>query len=148
MTRLNNQENRTVREKNCNRVPASKQFSLSKILVVFLLWGGESSYDLILVFFGYFFGRSGSLDYCYFLGGGMSRRTGRERGKVCEGGTGHSHVPFLLALETTSFFEAPLPFFRSKLPWLFLGVDVHGIWVFGGSISGGGGGVECDGGSG
>ena len=78
----------------------------------------------------------------------MGRRAGGERGKVHEGGTGCSHVPLLLALETTSFFEAPFPFFRCKLPWLLLGVDIHGIWVFGGSIPGGGGGVECNWGSG
>ena len=91
---------------------------------------------------------SSSLNYSYLLGGGASREAGRERGKVHEGGAGRGHVSFLSALKTSSFFEASLPFFRSKLPWLFLGVDVHGIWVFGGSISGGGGGVECDGGSG
>ena len=56
--------------------------------------------------------------------------------------------PFCQHLETTTFFEAPLPFFRSKLPWLLLGVDVQGIGVFGGSIPSGGGGVECNGGSG
>ena len=57
-------------------------------------------------------------------------------------------MSLLSALKTTSFFEAFLPFFRGKLPWLLLGVDVHGIGVFGGGIPGGGGGVECDGGSG
>ena len=125
-----------------------KWFSLSNILVVLLLWGGESSYDLILIFFSYFFDRSGSLDYCYFLGGGTGRGVGRERGRVHDGGTGCGHVLLLSASETMSFFEASLPFFRSKLPWLLLGVDVHGIGVSGGSIPSGGGGVECNGGSG
>ena len=125
-----------------------KRFSLSKILVVFLLWGGELSYDSILIFFSYFFDRSGSLDYSYFLGRGLGKGVGGERGKVREGGTGHGHVPSLSASETMSFFEASLPLFRSKLPWLLLGVDVHGIGVFGGSIPSGGGGMECDRGSG
>ena len=57
-------------------------------------------------------------------------------------------MTLLSASETTSFFEAPFPFFRSKLPWFLLGVNIHGIGVFGGSIPSGGGGVECDRGSG
>ena len=64
----------------------SKWFSLLKILIIFLL-GGESSYDSIFIFFGYFFNRGGSLDYCHFPGGGTSRGAGGERGKVHEGGT-------------------------------------------------------------
>ena len=71
-----------------------------------------------------------------------------ERRKICEGGAGRSHVPFLSALKTSSFFETPLSFFRGKLPQLFLGVDIHGIGVPRGSVPSGGGGVECDGGSG
>ena len=78
----------------------SKWFSLSKILVVFLLWGGELSYDLILIFFGNFFNGSSSLDYCYFLGGETGWGVGGQRGRVCEGGTGRSHVAFLSAAET------------------------------------------------
>ena len=62
--------------------------------------------------------------------------------------TGRGYVSFLSALETTSFFEASFPFIRCKLLGLLLGVDVHGIGVSGGSIPGGGGGVECDRGSG
>ena len=126
----------------------SKRFSLSKILVVFFMWGGESPNDSILIFFSYFFGRSGSLDYCYFLSGGIGSGVGGERRKVHEGGTGCGHMPLLLASETMSFFEAPFPFLRSKLPWLFFGVDVHGVEVSGGGIPDGGGGVECDRGSG
>ena len=126
----------------------SKQFSLSKILVVFFMWGGELPNDSILIFFDYFFDTSSSLNYCYFLSGGTGRGAGRERGKVHESGTGCGHMPLLLASETMSFFEAPFPFLRSKLPWLLLGVDVHGVGVSGGGIPGGGGAVECDRGSG
>ena len=121
-----------------------KQFSLSKILIVLLLWGGELSNDSILVFLGYFFDRSSSLNYGYLFGGGTSRGADRERRKVHEGGAGCSHVSFLSALKALSFFKASLSFFRSELPRLFLGIDVHGIGVFGGSVPGRGGGVECD----
>ena len=67
---------------------------------------------------------------------------------ICEGRAGGSHMALLSALETMSFFEASFPFFWSKLPWLLLGVYIHSIGVFGGGIPGGGGGVECNGGSG
>ena len=53
-------------------------------------------------------------------------------------------MSLLSALKTTSFFEASFPFFRSELPWLFLGVDIHGIGISGRSVSGRGGGVECN----
>ena len=67
----------------------------------------------------------------------MSWGADRERGKVREGHTCRDHVPLLSASKTSSFFEASLPFFRSKLPWFLLGIDVHGIGVSGGSIPGG-----------
>ena len=57
-------------------------------------------------------------------------------------------MSLLSASKTMSFFEPFLPFFRGKLPWLLLGVDVHGIGVFGGGLPGGGRGEECNGGSG
>ena len=57
-------------------------------------------------------------------------------------------MPFLSALKTLSFFETPLSLFGGKLPRLFLGVDVHGIGVPGGSVPSGGRGVECNRGSG
>ena len=125
-----------------------KRFSLSKIQAVVLSWGGESSYDSILIFVSYFFNGNGSLNHCYFLGGGTGRGAGRERWKVCEGGAEHGHVSFLSASETASFFEAFFPFLWSKLPWLFFGVDVHGVGVPGGGIPGRGGGMESDWGSG
>ena len=57
-------------------------------------------------------------------------------------------MAFLSVAETASFFETFIPFLRGKLLWLFIGVDVHGIGVLGGSVSSGGGGVESDGSSG
>ena len=50
----------------------------------------------------------------------------------------------LSATETASFFEAFIPFFRSQFLWSFIDVDVHGIGVPGGSVSGGGGVMEGD----
>ena len=73
---------------------------------------------------------------------------GRERGKVCVGGAGRGHVAFLCAAETASFFETFIPFLQGKLLWFFIGVDVHGIGVPGGSVSSGGGSMESDGSSG
>ena len=80
----------------------SKQFSLSKILVVLSLWGGESSNDSILVFFSNFFGKGCSLYYGYLLGWGVSRGVDGERRGVREGGTGRGHVAFLSAAETVT----------------------------------------------
>ena len=57
-------------------------------------------------------------------------------------------MAFLSAAETASFFETFIPFFWGKLLWSFIGVDVHGIGVPGGSVPSGGGGVESDGSSG
>ena len=125
-----------------------KQFSLSKILVIFFLWGGESSYDSILVFFSNFFHGSGSLNYCYFLGGGTVRGAGRERGTVHEGGAGRGHVAFLSTAETVSFFETFFSFFQSELLGFFLSIYIHGVGIPGGSVPGRGGGVESDRGSG
>ena len=51
-------------------------------------------------------------------------------------------MSFLSAAETSSFFEAFIPFFRGKFLWLFVDVDIHGIGVPGGSASSGGGGME------
>ena len=68
----------------------------------------------------------------------------RERGQVHVGGAGRGHVSFLSAVETSSFFEAFIPFFQGKFLWSFIDVDVHGIGVPGGSASSGGGGVESD----
>ena len=98
----------------------SKQFSLSKILVILFLWSGESSDDLILVFFGYFFDRSCSLYYGYLSGWGACRGAGGERGKVCVGGAGHGHVAFLSAVETVPFFETSFLFLWCELPGFFL----------------------------
>ena len=126
----------------------SKRSSLSKIQVIRFLWSRESSYDSILVFFGYFFNRSSSLYYSYLLGWRASRGAGRERGKVRVGGAGHGHVSFLSATETASFFETFILFLQGKLLWFFIDVDVHGIGVPGGSVPRGGGGMESDGGSG
>ena len=53
-------------------------------------------------------------------------------------------MAFLSAAETASFFETFLPFLQGKLPWSFIGVDVHGIGVPGGSVPSGGGSVESD----
>ena len=127
----------------------SKQFSLSKILVVLFLRSGELSNDLILVFFGYVFDRSCSFNYGHLLGGGgASRGVGGERRNVREGGAGCGHVSFLSASKTSSFLEVFHPFFRSELLSSFIGVNIHGIGVSGGSVPGGGGGVECNQGSG
>ena len=57
-------------------------------------------------------------------------------------------MAFLSASEATSFFEAFLSFLRSKLSWFLLGVNIHCIGVLGGSIPGGGGGMEGNRGSG
>ena len=57
-------------------------------------------------------------------------------------------MSLLSASKISSFFEASLSFFRSELPWLLLGIDIHGIGVSGGNVPGGGRGVECDQGSG
>ena len=57
-------------------------------------------------------------------------------------------MAFLLASEATSSFEAFLSSLRSKLSWFFLGVNVHCVGVPGGSIPGGGRGMEGDRGSG
>ena len=57
-------------------------------------------------------------------------------------------MAFLSALETLSFFEASLSFFRSELPWFFLCINFHGVGVFVRSTPSRGRGVECDGGSG
>ena len=108
----------------------------------------ESSNDSILVFFGYFFDRSGSFYYGYLFGWGVSRGTGRERGKVHEGGAGRGHVAFLPAVETPSFFETSFSFLWGEFAGFFLGVYVHGIGIPGGSAPSGGGGVECNGSSG
>ena len=69
---------------------------------------------------------------------------GRERGKVCVGGAGRSHVAFLSAAETVSFFETFILFLQGKLLGSFIGVDIHGIGVPGGSVPSGDGGVESD----
>ena len=74
----------------------------------------------------------------------MSRGTGWERGKVCVGGAGHSHVAFLSAAETASFLETFFPFLWGKLLRFFIGVNVHGIGVPGRSVPSGGGGMESD----
>ena len=126
----------------------SKQFSLSKILVICFFWDGELSYEEVLIFFGYFFDRSGSLNYCYFLGRGASRGVGGERGKVHEDGTGCSHVALLSAAETAPFFETFFLFLWGELSGFLFGIYIHGIGILGGSVPGGGGGVECDWGSG
>ena len=57
-------------------------------------------------------------------------------------------MAFLSAAETASFFETFVPFLQGKLFWSFIGVDVHGIGVLGGSVPSGGGGVESNGSSG
>ena len=64
----------------------------------------------------------------------MGRGTSGERGRVHEGRTRCSHVAFLSAAKTASFFETFLLFFWGKLSWFLLGVYVHSIWVFGGSV--------------
>ena len=69
---------------------------------------------------------------------------GWERRRIREGGTGCGHVAFLSAAETAPFFKTSILLFRGKLLQLFLGVDVHGIGVPGGSASSGGGGMESD----
>ena len=51
-------------------------------------------------------------------------------------------MAFLLALEALSFFETLLPFFFGELLRFCHIVDVHGIGVASGGISGGGGGME------
>ena len=56
-------------------------------------------------------------------------------------------MSFLSATETASFFETFILFLRGKLPWSFIGVDIHGIGVPGGSVPGGDGGMESDGSS-
>ena len=73
---------------------------------------------------------------------------GRERWKVCVGGAERGHVALLSAAETASFFETLILFFRGKLLGSFIGVDVHGIGIPGGSVPSGGRGVESDGSSG
>ena len=122
----------------------SKRFSLLKILVVVFVRGGESSNDSILIFFGDFFDRSSSVDDCYFLSQGTGRGSGRKRRSICIVGAGRSHVSFLSAAETTSFFEAFVSFLRSKFLWSFIDVDVHGIGIPSGSALSGGGGMESD----
>ena len=97
-----------------------KWFSLLKILVICFLLGGESSYDSVFIFLCYFFNRSSSLNYSYFLGGGTGRGAGRERRKIHEGGARHSHVTLLSTAETASFFETFFSFFRGKLLGLSL----------------------------
>ena len=52
-------------------------------------------------------------------------------------------MAFLPAAETTSFLETLIPFFRGKLLWSFIDIDVHGIGVPRGSVPGGGS-VEGD----
>ena len=53
-------------------------------------------------------------------------------------------MAFLSTAEAASFFETFVLFFRGKLLWSFIGVDIHGIGVSGGDVSSGGGGVESD----
>ena len=53
-------------------------------------------------------------------------------------------MAFPPAAEATSFFETLVPFFRGKLLWSFIGVNVHGVGVPGGRVPSGGGGVEGD----
>ena len=50
----------------------------------------------------------------------------------------------LPAAETLSFFVTLVPFFRGKLLWFFIGVNVHGVGVPGGRVPSRGGGVEGD----
>ena len=57
-------------------------------------------------------------------------------------------MAFLSAVETSSLFETLVPFFRGKLFWSFIDIDIHGIGVSRGSVPSGGGGVEGDWGSG
>ena len=49
------------------------------------------------------------------IGGSSTVTAGRERGKVCVGGTGCSHVAFLSAAETAPFFETSFPLLRCEL---------------------------------
>ena len=122
----------------------SKRFSLLKILIVVFFCGRESSNDPILVFFGNFVDRSSGFDDGYFLRRGTGWGVSRERGKFCVGGAGHGHVSFLSATETASFLETFIPFLRGQFLWSFIDVDVHGIGVPGGSVSGEGGVMESD----
>ena len=73
---------------------------------------------------------------------------GGERGKVRVGSTGRGHVAFLSAAETAPFFETSFPLLWCELVGFVLCVDVHGIWIPGGSVPCRGRGVESDGGSG
>ena len=119
-----------------------------KILVIFFFGGRELSYDLFLIFFGYFFNGGNGFNHCHLFGRGIGRETGREWGRVRKDGVAGSHVTFLLASETASFFEAFLSFLCSKLPWLLFGINVHFIGISGGSTSGRGGVMGGDGGAG
>ena len=72
---------------------------------------------------------------------------GRERGKVCVGGTGRGYVAFLSAVETVPFFETSFPLLWCELAGSVFRVYIHGIGILGGSISTGDGGVESNRGS-
>ena len=69
---------------------------------------------------------------------------GGEGRKVCIGGAGRGHMSFLSTAETASFFETFVSFFWGELLGFFIGVDVHGIGVPGGSVPSGDGGMESD----
>ena len=57
-------------------------------------------------------------------------------------------MSFLSTAETVSFLETFISLLRGELLGSFIGVDVHGIGVPGGSVLGGDGGMESNGGSG
>ena len=56
-------------------------------------------------------------------------------------------MSFLSTAKTASFLETFISFLRGELLGSFIGVDVHGIGVPGGSVPGGDGGMESDGSS-
>ena len=53
-------------------------------------------------------------------------------------------MSFLSAAETASFLETFIPFLRGQFLRSFIDVDIHGIGVSGGNISGGGRAMEGD----